>query len=94
MENMKKITEKLSEKSQFPLEAISSAPKIEITGNNMFYIENHKGIKLLTSDLVIIKLKEGLFFIEGEKIPIQEINKDHIYLTGIFNSFRFDKILR
>lgn len=91
---MKKITEKLSEKSQFPLEVISSAPKIEITGNNMFYIENHKGIKLLTSDLVIIKLKEGLFVIEGEKISIQEINKEHIYLTGIFNSFRFDKILR
>lgn len=91
---MKKITEKVSEKSQFPLEVISSAPKIEITGNNIIYIENHKGIKLLTSEQVIIKLKECLFTVEGEKISIQEINKEHIYLTGIFNSFRFDKNLR
>lgn len=90
---MKKITDKISETTNFPLETISSAPKIEITDNSKIYIENHKGIKLLSTDIVIIKLNKGFFVLEGEKIAIQEINKEYIYLTGIFNSFKFNKNL-
>ncbi|MDO5388316.1 MAG: YabP/YqfC family sporulation protein [Clostridia bacterium] len=91
---MKKIADKISEKSQFPIEVISSVPKIEITGNNTLYIENHKGIKSLTSEQVIIKFEKALFIAEGEKISILEINKEYVYLTGFFHSFIFDKILR
>lgn len=90
---MKKITEKVSNQIQFPLEVISTTPKIEITGNKLIYIENHKGIKMFTSETIEIKLTKGLFIVEGKKISILEINKEHIYITGIFNSFRFDKIL-
>lgn len=90
---MKKIAEKISNKTQFPIEIISSTPKIEVTGNKMIYIENHKGVKILTPENVTVKLTTGLLVIEGEKIAIHEIDKEHIFLTGIFNSFKFDKFL-
>lgn len=90
---MKKIEEKISKTTKFPAEVISSTPKLELTGNRSLYIENHKGIKILTDQLIIIKLNFGFIIAEGERINIQEINKDFIYLTGIFNSFRFEKNL-
>lgn len=90
---MKKITETISKGTKFPTEVISSTPKLELTGNKTLYIENHKGIKVLTPEQVTIKLETGLIIAEGEKISILEINKDSIFLTGIFNSFRFEKIL-
>ena len=46
---MKKVAEIISKGTKFPTEVISSIPKLEITGNNSIYIENHKGIKILTS---------------------------------------------
>lgn len=90
---MKKVAEIISKGTKFPTEVISSIPKLEITGNNSIYIENHKGIKILTSEEIVIKLNAGFIIIQGEKISISEINKDFIFLTGIFNSFRFEKNL-
>ena len=88
---MKKVAEIISKGTKFPTEVISSTPKLEITGNNTIYIENHKGV--LTSDEIIIKLKTGFLIAQGKKISISEINKDFIFLTGIFNSFRFEENL-
>ncbi len=93
MDYMKKIQEKISAATKFPIEVISSTPKIEITGNSYIYIENHMGIKILTPELTVIRIKSGYMIAEGEKINVAEINKDFVYLTGIFNSFRFEKNL-
>ena len=90
---MKKVAEIISKGTKFPTEVISSTPKLEITGNNTIYIENHKGVKVLTSDEIIIKLKTGFLIAQGKKISISEINKYFIFLTGIFNSFRFEENL-
>lgn len=90
---MKNVAEIISKGTKFPTEVISSIPKLEITGNNSIYIENHKGIKILTSEEIVIKFNAGFIIIQGEKISISEINKDFIFLTGIFNSFRFEKNL-
>lgn len=90
---MSKMAETISKTTKFPTEVISSTPKLELTGNKTLYIENHKGIKILTPEQVIIKLKSGLIIAEGEKISIIEINRNYVYLTGIFNSFKFEKIL-
>lgn len=90
---MKKATEIISKSTKFPTEVISSTPKIEITGNNSLYIENHQGVKILTPEEIVIKLKTGFLIAQGKKISISEINKDFIFLTGIFNSFRFEENL-
>ncbi len=87
---MGKIENKISEYSQFPLEVISNTPKFEITGRNKILIENHKGIKSLSNEMIEIKLSIGIFVVEGESILINEINKDHILISGNFSFFKFE----
>ena len=89
---MNRLTIFLSEKTDIPAEVVTLQPKIELTGNSLLYMENHKGIKYLSKNEVVIKLSSGLFNVSGNNISIKEINKDHIYLTGTFTSFVFDKI--
>lgn len=90
---MKKVTKKISEKTGIPPEVISSTPKLEITGSNKIYIENHKGIKMLTGETIVIRLKDFSVTIEGKNISISEIDKEHIFLTGDFCAVKFDKNL-
>ncbi len=90
---MNNIVSKISEKTGIPSEVISSQPKIEITGAKSLYIENHKGIKLITPESIIIKFSSGTMTAEGKKIAIAEMTREYILVKGNFSSFKFDKIL-
>lgn len=90
---MKGIASRISEKTGIPSEVISAQPKIEMTGTSSIYIENHKGIKLLTSEQAVIKLKSVTMTAEGKGLAIAEITSEYILLRGNFSSFKFDKIL-
>lgn len=72
---MKKVVEIISKGTKFPTEVISSTPKLEITGNNSIYIENHKGIKILTSDEIVVKLQIGFLIVQGKKFLYVKLTK-------------------
>ena len=91
---MKKATaNKISEKTGIPSEIISSQPKIEITGTEKIYIENHRGIKLITAEIAVIKFSSGLITAEGKGLTIAEITAEYILIKGNFSSVKFDKNL-
>lgn len=87
---MKVTGKKISDLTSFPQEVISNIPHIELTGNSL-YIENHRGVKLLKSEMVIINLFDCELIAEGSSIGIKEINCNSISLTGIFTSLKIDK---
>ncbi len=90
---MNKTASKIAEKTGIPSEVISSQPKIEMTGTKSLYIENHRGIKLITHESIIIKFSSGTMTAEGKEITIAEMTREYMLLKGDFISFKFDKIL-
>ena len=91
MDILKKISTAVSEKTGIPIEVISDTPKLELTGRKSLYIENHKGIKVLTDTSVAVRTAGFLIYAEGINITIKEIDKEHIKVNGVFTSLRFEK---
>ncbi len=91
MDILKKISTAVSEKTGIPIEVISDTPKLEMTGHSSLYIENHKGIKSLTDTSVAVMTAGLLIYAEGVGLNIKEIDKEHIKISGIFTSLRFEK---
>lgn len=46
------------------------------------YIEGHKGVTLISSEMISFKIKNGRVVIEGDKLSLKELSQNTILLQG------------
>ena len=67
---------------ELPKEVVLDSPLIMLVGKEKLFLENHKGIALYREDTINIRLKSGLLVIKGNKLKIEEIETNKIFVTG------------
>lgn len=77
----------------------NSARKIKITGRynlvnisgELVYVEGHKGITLLSSDIISFKVKEGRINIFGKNLILSELADDTLKISGQIDKIEADR---
>lgn len=46
------------------------------------YIEGHKGVTLISSEMISFKIKNGRVVVEGDKLSLKELSQNTILLQG------------
>ena len=63
---------------------------INISGQ-IVYVEGHKGITLLSSDVIAFKIKDGRINIYGKSLSLSELADDTLKVTGVIDRIEVDK---
>ena len=54
---------------------------VNISGK-MLYVEGHKGVTILTSDMIAFKIKKGRVVIDGSAMTLAELTDDTMLVEG------------
>lgn len=54
---------------------------VNISGK-LLYIEGHKGLTILSSNMISLKLKKGRVVVEGENLFLKEVTENTILIQG------------
>lgn len=79
---MNSFKNKFSSIFELPEEIVLDSPLIMMVGSRKLYIENHKGIARYQPDLIKIRIKSGIFVLEGSKMEIEELESEKLYISG------------
>lgn len=77
----------------------NSAKKIKVSGRynlvnisgELVYVEGHKGITLLSSDVVSFKVKDGRINIYGKNLVLSELADDTLKISGQIDKIEADR---
>ena len=85
-EKKERIRDKFMKAMELPKGLIVDVPRMTMIGNENFYIENYKGIIEYSDN--IIRLNNGIG-VYGNKLNIEEITEDEMFITGNIFSIEF-----
>ena len=83
------ISNRISDSLGIPRDIIADMGKIIITGNGAVHIEGFSGIDEYSEERISIRVKNGMFIIEGKSLSIDEITEEYINLKGMVKSVEF-----
>lgn len=63
-------------------EPIGGTPLVEILGDKRVLIENHKGIRCYSCNIVSVNTNCGCICIDGERLEIVNMTKQRLVITG------------
>jgi sporulation protein YqfC len=72
-----------------PQDLVLDVPRITLMGKVQLSIENHRGVDLFRSDMLRLRLSEGLLEVEGEGLIIHRILKDEVQIEGVIRRVEF-----
>ena len=55
---------------------------VNVSGK-IIYVEGHKGINVISKEIISFKVKNGRIIVEGENLILSELTEDTIKITGI-----------
>lgn len=85
----RKVKQQFSEVLELPSDIILDLPKMVLTGNLQFFLENHRGITAYTPELIRIAAGEGEIEITGQELQLRNILPDELYVEGQIKSIVF-----
>ncbi|ACL70012.1 sporulation protein YqfC [Halothermothrix orenii] len=72
-------------------EVVLDLPLLMMVGQQKIYLENHKGIALYQADEVKIRVKSGYLIVTGQDLVIEEIQTDHLSLSGKLTGLNYEQ---
>ena len=76
------LREKTAQIFDLPLEVIAGVPKMEITGDSEFRMENHKGILSCSEDEIHISGGIYLVKVSGHSLEVRAMTGLEVLVTG------------
>lgn len=83
----KTMKEKFLDAMELPIEFLRDVPRITLIGDANLLIENHKGI--IEYDANVIRLANHISIL-GNKMSVEEINNDEIFIIGEITNVEFE----
>lgn len=65
-----------------PEDALLGAPRVTLSGSHRVLIENHRGLKNLESELVLIAGKRVQIRIRGTELNLETMNASEMLISG------------
>ena len=81
---MRKFREYIADTMALPKDVVMDLPRVSLCGDKEIFIENHKGILEYSSDVLSIKMNDGILSIYGTNIRILEMQSDRLVINGDF----------
>lgn len=82
--------ESIAELFEIPDDLIFDLPRMTLLGNKQLLIENHKGIIEYTTQIVRIRLKQGVVIVVGSNLSLGSLQVEQILVEGLIQSLRYD----
>lgn len=76
------IYNKIVLQSNMPVHDAIGGAKLTIVDFSAILIEGHKGVFHYGTEEIIIQLPKGRLVLQGEKLEIEEINREEIVIKG------------
>ncbi len=87
---MVSLKDRFSDYFELPDEIVLDAPLIMLIDQKKLYLENHKGVALYQSDLIKIRVNSGYFIIKGDRLAINEIEAESIFVSGKITGIKYE----
>ncbi|MFW6279157.1 MAG: YabP/YqfC family sporulation protein [Bacillota bacterium] len=84
------LYEKFRNLFDLPGEVIEDLPLLLLVGSGKLYLENHKGIATYQQQKIKIRIKKGYLIIEGQKLEVDEIKTNNLFISGSMEKLFFD----
>jgi sporulation protein YqfC len=90
---MRSITKSLhkltSQMLDLPQDVTSDLPRVTMIGNVQLYIENHRGVQHVSSELLRLGLSQGKLEVHGKELVIRVIYPEEVYIEGIVHELKY-----
>ena len=63
-------------------EQLPGRPIVEIFDNTRVLVENHRGVKMYSTDLICAGMSFGILEIKGVKLELSSMTRDQLIVTG------------
>lgn len=78
-----------ADKLDLPNDLVFNLPRLTLIGGKQLYIENHRGVKHFSPELLHLKLSEGYLEVTGSELVIQAIMTDEIVVEGVISDIKY-----
>ena len=65
-----------------PAETLPDVPKLTVTGNNCVQIENHRGIRFFSTDLIEVSFGKRVVRLRGSAFMLEKITPEELRIKG------------
>jgi sporulation protein YqfC len=76
------VKKRVAEVAELPKDIIMDAPRVIMTGNFQFNIENHRGLIEYGCNCIRINTSIGVYKVTGSDLSISSIAPEEIIITG------------
>jgi len=87
---MQKVKEKLTTAMSLPKEIALDLPIVTIVGKREVFVENFKNLLEFTDKKIRLRLKEGVFILEGEGLMLKQVTNEHLLVNGLVASISYE----
>jgi sporulation protein YqfC len=81
-----KFTSKLLD---LPQDVTSDLPRVTMIGNMQLYIENHRGVHHVSSELLRLALSKGRLEVYGKQLVIRAIYSEEVFIEGLIDELKY-----
>ncbi len=63
--------------------------EVALYGNSALVVSGHKGLRSLSSEQVVVRVKKGALVIAGSDLAVVKAGPEEIYVSGVIRSLTF-----
>ena len=87
--NRRSLLARAAEAMDLPGDALAGLPRIEVVGDQHFYLSNHKGLLEYECDRIAVNGGRVVVRICGDKLVIKAMNADELVIGGRIKQIEF-----
>ena len=87
---MQKVKEKLTTVMSLPKEIALGLPVVTIVGRGEIFVENFKTLLEFTDKKIRLRLKDGVFSLEGEGLVLKQISEENLQINGLVANISYE----
>lgn len=81
---------RLAEAFSLPSEILGGVPRVTTVGNSRILVENHRGLKTLSTDIIEINGGRVFLRIQGSDLDLVAMNGSEIIVSGTIFTLEFE----
>lgn len=88
MKQRKNLLQKITERSDLPVEPLPGVPLVELAGENRVLIENHGGVTEYGRENIRVRVSYGQVCICGRELELAHMTRQQLVICGCIDGVR------